>query len=106
MSVLDWLFGSREESEEPPTKRCCSLCGQPGHNIRTCPDKPREPRDHRIVANITNLDREEADRLGNAIKREKRRIAPDSKGTLANTKRKQLPRPDSEQKQLPEPEDI
>lgn len=70
----------------------CSICGQEGHNARSCPCRDNgAPRDHALWVKFDNMTRREADSLQTQIIKDKNRIAPEARGTSAKGTRQELP---------------
>jgi len=74
----------------------CSLCGEEGHNSRTCPKKVNKldenvaGKDRMIIA-IDNTDEETLNKLTYAIMEAKRTISPHARGTIVLGNEKTLP---------------
>lgn len=70
----------------------CSICGQEGHNARTCPYRDQDvPRNRALWLKIDHLtEREESDLLIQFIK-DKKKIAPKARATSASGNVKELP---------------
>lgn len=70
----------------------CSICGEEGHNARTCPSKNKGiPRDHALWMKIDNITRKEAADLQAQIIKDTARIAPEARGTAVKGPVKGLP---------------
>ena len=80
----------------------CSICGNEGHNARTCPYKDKDmPRNRGLWVKVDNLtEREESDLLAQIIK-DKRKIAPKGRATSANGDVKELPEHNRDALRLP-----
>lgn len=74
----------------------CSLCGEDGHNLRTCPKKTISSsesmggKDRMIIA-IDNATEETLNKLTFAIMEDKRKISPNARGTIVLGNEKTLP---------------
>lgn len=69
----------------------CSICGGNGHNSRNCPDNPDNTvRNRAFIVRIDNLTRKEQNKLTDRIVKEKRKIAPDARGTIVSGDAKDL----------------
>ena len=70
----------------------CTICGDKGHNARSCPYRDRNvPRDHALWMKFDNMTQREAADLQSQIMRDKNRIAPEARGTSAKGKKSELP---------------
>ena len=70
----------------------CSICGKDGHNARTCPYKDKDvPRNQALWMKIDNLTEREATELHARIIKDKAKIAPDARGTVAKGDVRELP---------------
>ena len=70
----------------------CSICGEEGHNARTCPLKNKDiPRNHALWMKIDNITRREAADLQAQIIKDTARIAPEARGTAVKGPVKELP---------------
>ncbi|MBE6101908.1 MAG: hypothetical protein E7200_07395 [Selenomonas ruminantium] len=80
----------------------CSICGEDGHNARTCSYKDKGvQRNRSLWVKFDNLtEREESDLLVQIIK-DKRRIAPKGRATSANGDVRELPNRIREALKLP-----
>lgn len=81
----------------------CSICGQEGHNARTCPLEDKQiPRDHALWMKIDNITQREAADLQAQIIKDTARIAPKARGTAVKGSVKELPKRIREALKLPE----
>lgn len=81
----------------------CSICGQEGHNARTCPLKDKQiPRDHALWMKIDNITPREAADLQAQIIKDTARIAPEARGTAVKGSVRELPKRIREALKLPE----
>lgn len=70
----------------------CSICGQEGHNARTCPQRDKEaPRNYALWFKFDNLTRKEATDLKADMIRRKERLAPNSRATFVSGLVHELP---------------
>lgn len=70
----------------------CSICGNPNHNARTCPNKDKDvPRDQALWMKFDNITSTEAAELQSQIIKDKSRIAPKARGTAVSGNKKELP---------------
>lgn len=69
----------------------CSICGKTGHNARSCPNRNDEDSNYALWVKFDNLKENEATDLLHDIMKDKARVAPDSRGTFAKAKKKDLP---------------
>lgn len=70
----------------------CSICGESGHNARSCPkNKKKEDSSFALWVKFDNLSEDEASDLLHAIMKDKARVAPNARGTFAKAKKKDLP---------------
>ena len=70
----------------------CSICGEEGHNARTCPLKNKDvPRNHALWMKIDNITQREAADLQAQIIKDTARIAPEARGTAVKGPVKGLP---------------
>lgn len=70
----------------------CSICGQEGHNARTCPLKDKQiPRDHALWMKFDNITQREAADLQAQFIKDTARIAPEARGTAVKGSVKELP---------------
>ena len=72
----------------------CTICGEAGHNSRTCSKKEikEEKRDKAIILRIDNMTSEEQDLMSNAIKKAKKELTSDKvSATLIEGKSRELP---------------
>lgn len=74
----------------------CSICGQEGHNLRTCPQllpaaKTPNGDDYAIWFRYGGLNKDQAKELKRRFEDLVEEIAPDSYGVIAAGKEKKLP---------------
>ena len=73
----------------------CSICGKGGHNSRKCPGKnpeeKNETKDMVLWVKFDNITNDESKRMLSGIMDLKDNVAPDSRGTFARDKKKNLP---------------
>ena len=69
----------------------CSICGKEGHNARSCPNKKVDDASYALWVKFDNLTENEATDLLHNIMKAKARVAPESRGTFAKAKKKDLP---------------
>ncbi|MFY4859761.1 hypothetical protein [Aliarcobacter butzleri] len=75
----------------------CTICGEEGHNSRTCSKKDKmikneEKRDRAIILRMDNMTAEEQDLMSSAIKKAKKELTSDKvSATLIEGKSSELP---------------
>jgi hypothetical protein len=70
----------------------CSICGGEGHNSRNCNQDPANTvRDRALILRVANLTMKEEKKLAERIIKDKDKIAPEGRGTIARGSQKQLP---------------
>ena len=73
----------------------CSICGENGHNSRTCPNKDSgaviQRPSHALWLKIDGITEEEGDNLLKSVIDAKREIAPHGRATFAKGSRRELP---------------
>lgn len=70
----------------------CSICGETGHNARTCPQKEASSeRSHALWMKVDNITPKEASDLQIAFQKDKERIAPCGRGTAVKGSVRELP---------------
>ncbi|GHV83643.1 hypothetical protein AGMMS50212_09830 [Spirochaetia bacterium] len=70
----------------------CSICGESGHNSKTCPTKdlPKENNDFAIWAKVEGITEPQARELTHRIEDAKSEIAPQGRGTTVKAPIKNL----------------
>ena len=80
----------------------CSICGEEGHNARTCPLRNRDvPRDYALWMKFDNITQKEAADLQAQIIKDTARIAPQARGTGVKGPVRELPERIRDALQLP-----
>ncbi len=71
----------------------CSICGEEGHNSRTCPNKETtsEERDQILWLKYDNITNDEARSLQKASIDAKDEYAPEGRGTFVRGNKRELP---------------
>ncbi len=71
----------------------CSICGQKGHNAKTCPhtQQPTQARNSALWLKFDHITEHESDELLKASIDAKSKIAPHARGTFAKGKKHELP---------------
>lgn len=70
----------------------CSICGESGHNARTCPFRDKEvSRDHALWIKFDRITSREAAELKAQIIKVKERIAPKARATGVKAPIRELP---------------
>lgn len=76
----------------------CTVCGNDGHNSRTCPQLPHVPTgnpspssDHALWMRYGGLTKDQAKELKRTVEEAIEKIAPDSYGVIAAGKASRLP---------------
>jgi hypothetical protein len=70
----------------------CSICGESGHNSKTCPQKklPKENNDYAIWTKVEGITESQARELSHRIEDAKSEIAPHGRGTTVKAPIKDL----------------
>lgn len=84
----------------------CRICGDDGHNSRSCPHKAKQTdqeknRNHALWVKFDNVSEKDADELLKEIIDVKREIAPHARAVYAKADKKQLPNQIRKVLQLP-----
>lgn len=71
----------------------CSICGKEGHNKQSCPNKVlnENARDRASIYRFDSMTESEQLRMGNAIRKMKKTIAPDARATAVESSNRDLP---------------
>ncbi|MDR3114259.1 MAG: hypothetical protein LBU25_01930 [Treponema sp.] len=68
----------------------CSICGESGHNSKTCPKKVRQNNDYALWTKIEGISEPEAREISHRIEDVKSEIAPHGRGTTVKAPIKNL----------------